>query len=152
MITWFSDDIVTIKFNRVPRTETLNATGNSTPEEIKDINKKPYLLLHELEVTVIYGEKTYKFIIEKHYRWNGANIPFGLWNLIGSPSDNRFRIPSMVHDYLTENHSVINHDRLLSSVIFERLLRVAGVNKLKRKLMFLAVDNYQKLFCNWKKN
>lgn len=151
MITWYSDDIVTIQFSRMPRTETLNATGNSTPEEIKDINKKPYLLLHEIEVVIIYKNTTYKFSVEKHYRWNGANIPFGLWNLIGSPSDNRFRIPSMIHDKLCENHEFINHDRLLSSIIFERLLKVAGVNKLKRQVMYLAVDNYQKLFCNWKK-
>ena len=75
MITWYADEIVTIQFSRMPRTETLNATPNSTPEEIKDINKKPYLLLHEIEVTVKYGNKTYIFPVEKHYRWNGANIP-----------------------------------------------------------------------------
>ena len=37
MITWYADEIVTIQFSRMPRTETLNATPNSTPEEIKDI-------------------------------------------------------------------------------------------------------------------
>ena len=150
MITWYADEIVTIQFSRMPRTETLNATPNSTPEEIKDINKKPYLLLHEIEVTVKYGDKTYIFPVEKHYRWNGANIPFGLWNLIGSPSDNRVRIPSMIHDKLCENHDFIGYDRYLSSIIFERLLRVAGVNKIKRRVMFLAVDNFQK-FCGWDK-
>lgn len=149
MITWYADDIVTIQFSRMPRTETLNATPYSTPEEIDDINKKPYLLLHEIEVVILYKNKTYKFSVEKHYRWNGANIPFGLWNLIGSPSDNRFRIPSMLHDKLCENHDFIGYDRLLSSIIFERLLRVAGVNKIKRQVMFLAVDNFQRIFRNW---
>lgn len=151
MITWFSDEIVTIKFNRMPRTETLNATPYSTQKEIDNINKKPYLLLHELCVEILYKGKTYNFVVEKHYRWNGANVPFGLWNLIGAPSDNRFRIPSMIHDKLCENHNFIGNDRLLSSIIFERLLRVAGVNSIKRKLMFTAVDNWQKLFCGWEK-
>ena len=151
MITWWTDEVVTIQFSRMPRTETLNARPDSTPEEIEDINKKPYLLLHEIEVTITYGDKTYKFPVEKQYRWNGANIPFGLWNLIGSPSDNRFRIPSMIHDKLCENHHFIGHDRYLSSIIFERLLRVAGVNKIKRRLMFLAVDNFQR-FCGWNKS
>lgn len=151
MITWYTDDIITIQFSRIPRTETLNATPNSTPEEIKDIDKKPYLLLHEIEVIVLYQDKIYKFSVEKHYRWNGANIPFGLWNLIGSPSDNRFRIPSMLHDFICEHHGVIDNERYLSSIIFERLLRVAGVNKIKRKLMFWAVDNWQKVFCKWNK-
>lgn len=152
MITWYEDEIVRIQFSRMPRTETLNATPNSTPEEIKDINKKPYLLLYEIEVAVDYKEKGthYIFPIEQYYRWNGANIPFGLWNLIGSPSDNRFRIPSMIHDKLCENHDFIGYDRYLSSLIFERLLRVAGVNPIKRKVMFLAVDNFQR-FCGWNK-
>lgn len=150
MITWFSDDVVTIKFSRMPRTETLNATPYSTPEEVEDINKKPYFLLHSVDVEVLYEDKTYNFTVEERYRWNGANVPFGLWHLIGSPSDNRFRIPSMIHDKLCENHHFIGHDRKLSSIIFERLLQVAGVNKFKRKLMFLAVDNFQR-FCGWNK-
>lgn len=149
MITWYSDEIVTIKFDRMPRTETLNATPYSTKEEIDDINKKPYLLLYGIDVQIEYQNKIYKFHIKTHYRWNGANIPFGLWNLIGSPSDNRFRIPSMLHDFVCENHDVIGYERYLSSIIFERLLRVAGVNNIKRKLMFLAVDNFQKIFRNW---
>lgn len=150
MITWYSDEEVTIKFNRIPRTETLNALPTSSKEEIKNINKKPYFLLSELNIEIFHNGQHYSFSIPKMYRWNGANVPFGLWHLIGSPSDNRFRIPSMVHDFLCENHNVINNDRYLSSVIFERLLRVAGVNALKRKLMFLAVDNFQK-FCGWNK-
>lgn len=151
MITWYTDDIITIKFSRMPRTETLNATGYSTPEEIKDINNKPYLLLYAIDVEVYYKNKVYKFTIPKHYRWNGANVPWGLWNIIGSPSDNRFRIPSLCHDFCCENHSIVGHDRYLSSLVFERLLKVAGVNKLKRKVMFIAVDNFQKLFCGWNK-
>ena len=127
------------------------ALPQKAPEEIKDINKKPYLLLYGIDVLVEYEGQKYEFSIETHYRWNGANIPFGLWNIIGSPSDNRYRIPSMVHDKLCENHDFVNHNRYLSSLIFERLLKVAGVNKIKRKVMFIAVDNYQKLFCGWNK-
>ena len=56
----------------------------------------------------------------------------------------------MIHDKLCENHDFIGNDRYLSSLIFERLLRVAGVNKLKRRVMFLAVDNFQR-FCGWNK-
>ena len=78
MITWYEDEIIKIQFSRMPRTETLNATGYSTPEEIKDINKKPYLLLYGIDVLVEYEGQKYEFSIETHYRWNGANIPFGL--------------------------------------------------------------------------
>lgn len=151
MITWYSDDEIAILFDKVPNVTMRYVTPFTTEEEKKEINKKPFINLSELKVIIKdeIEQEAYEFIIEKDYTWNGANIPRIFWRLMGSMTDNRFLIPSMIHDKLCENHDLINDNRYLSTIIFERLLYVSKVNPFSRWLMKHSVDNYQKICGDW---
>lgn len=151
MITWYSDDEIGILFDKAPNVTMRYVTPFTTEEEKKEINKKPFINLSELEVIIQdkAEQKTYKFIIPKDYTWNGANIPRVFWRLMGSMTDNRFLIPSLLHDTLCENHDYIDDDRYFSTIIFERLLYVSKVNPFSRWLMKHSVDNYQKICGKW---
>ena len=151
MITWYSDDEIEILFDKVPNVTMRYVTPFTTEEEKKEINKKPFINLSELKVILqdkIEQEK-YEFVIPKDYTWNGANIPRVFWRLIGSMTDNRFLIPSLLHDTLCENHDYIDDDRYFSTIVFERLLYVSKVNPFSRWLMKHSVDNYQKICGKW---
>lgn len=112
---------------------------------------KPFLLENDLEVLLedYTKEQSYFFVIKKGYCWDGATIPRFFWRLVGSKSDPRFLVPSLIHDVLCENHHYVNHDRYFTDSIFERLLYVSGVNAFTRWMMFHSVDNFQK-FCDWR--
>lgn len=151
MITWYSDDEITILFDKVPNVTMRYVTPFTTEEEKKDINKKPFVNLSELKVVIkdMIEQETYEFLIEKDYPWNGASIPRMFWRITGSSTDNRFLIASMIHDKLCENHDLIDNNRYLSTVVFERLLYVSKVNPFLRWLMKHSVDNYQKIIGGW---
>lgn len=149
-LIWYEDDEIAIIFDKMPNVTMRYVAPFSSKEEKEKINKKPFICLEELKVTLIdkIEQETYKFIIPKDYCWNGANIPRVFWRLMGSMTDNRFLIPSLIHDTLCENHDYINNDRYFSTIVFERLLYVSKVNAFSRWLMKHSVDNFQK-FCNW---
>lgn len=151
MITWYSDEEIGILFDKVPNVTMRYVTPFTTEEEKKEINKKPFINLSELKVILQdkIEQETYEFIIPKDYTWNGANIPRVFWRLIGSMTDNRFLIPSLLHDTLCENHNYVDDDRYFSTIIFERLLYVSKVNPFSRWLMKHSVDNYQKICGKW---
>lgn len=151
MITWYSDEEISILFDKVPNVTMRYVTPFTTEEEKKDINKKPFINLSELKIIIQdkIEQENYEIIIEKDYTWNGANIPRIFWRLMGSMTDNRFLIPSMIHDKLCENHDLIDDNRYLSTIIFERLLYVSKVNPFSRWLMKHSVDNYQKICGKW---
>lgn len=150
MITWYNDEEITIIFDKTPNVTIRYIAPFSTEEEKEEIKKKPFINLSELRV--ILKDKntqcTYEFSIPKDYAWDGASIPRVFWRLIGSKTDNRFLIPSMIHDVLCENHDYIDDDRYFSTIVFERLLYVSEVNAFNRWMIKHSVDNFQK-FCGW---
>ena len=150
MIEWYEDEEIGIFFDRAPKVTIRYATPASSKEEIKAINKKPFINLEDLEVLLIdyiTGEE-YKFEIFEGYTWDGASIPRLFWRLIGTKKDARFFIPSMIHDVLCENHDYVQSDRYFATMVFERLLYVSKVNPLARWTIKHSVDNFQK-FCGW---
>ena len=151
MITWYSDEEISILFDKVPNVTMRYVTPFTTDEEKKEINKKPFINLSDLKIIIQdkIEQENYEIIIEKDYTWNGANIPRIFWRLMGSMTVNRFLIPSMIHDKLCENHDLIDDNRYLSTIIFERLLYVSKVNPFSRWLMKHSVDNYQKICGKW---
>ena len=150
-ITWYSDDEIAILFDKVPNVTMRYVTPFTTEEEKKEINKKPFINLTELKVILQnkIEQETYEFVIPAGYTWDGASINKLFWRLIGSKTDQRFLIPSLIHDVLCENHDYIDDNRYFSTIVFERLLFVSKVNPFSRWLMKHSVDNYQKICGNW---
>lgn len=150
MIKWYCDDEIEILFDKIPNVTMRYVTPFTTEDEKKEISKKPFINLAELRV--ILKDKiefeAYEFVIPKDYTWDGASIPRIFWKLIGSKTDNRFLIPSLIHDVLCENHGYIDDDRYFSTLVFERLLYVSKVNPISRWMIKHSVDNFQK-FCEW---
>ena len=125
---------------------------NISKEKVKSILKKPFYLSKKLDIEIKYKNSDYFFTIPAGYDWNGANVPPCFWLLIGQQKEPRFKLPSCVHDYICENKNVINHNRYLSSLVFEALCEYFGrFNKVKRWAMFHSVDNFQKIQKGWKK-
>lgn len=116
-------------------------------KEVKKAKKRPFITIADIPIRIEWKKSIYEFVIPKGYTWNGANVPPFAWLLIGQRTDPRFKFASCVHDYLCENHKLINHDRYLSTLIFETLCEQFGrFNDFKRWLMFHSVDNFQKMF------
>lgn len=151
MIKWYADSDVAIFFSEKPDLTVRFPEPGMSANQVKDINKKPFLNKKEIEIILfdLKISKRYKFTAKKNYTWDGASIPTLFWRIIGSKSDNRFLIPSLVHDLLCENHCFVNNDRYFADKVFERLLYVSGVPAFKRWLMFHSVDNFQK-FQGWR--
>jgi hypothetical protein len=150
MIEWYADDEIKIIFDKVPELNVQFVMPWMTEEQVKEINKKPFICEEELRVIIVdeIEQEQYEFLIPKGYTWDGATIPRMFWRLIGSKSDNRFLVPSLIHDVLCENHDYIDNQRYLSTIIFERLLYVSKVNAFNRWMIKHSVDNFQK-FCGW---
>lgn len=120
-------------------------------KELKKALDKPFFTNRDLKITVNFEGKTHNFTIEKGYDWNGANVPFFCWVLIGQQKEPRFKLASCIHDYLCEYKEVIENNRYLSTLIFETLCEYFGrFNNVKRWAMFHSVDNFQKLQRGWK--
>lgn len=153
MIKWYGDEEIGIFFDILPRVGVRYVLPTMTKTERESVERYPFINKKELKVALLDRKKSkkYTFTIQKGYCWDGASIPRIFWRLIGSKTDNKFLIPSLLHDVLCENHSYVNNDRYFADKVFERLLRVSEVSAFNRWLMFHSVDNYQK-FCGWGKN
>lgn len=151
MINWYCDDEIAILFDKAPNVTMRYVTPFTTEKEKKEINKKPFINLSELKVVLKDKilQESYEFVIPKDYTWDGATIPRMFWRLIGSKTDNRFLVPSLIHDVLCENHDYIDDDRYFSTLVFERLLYVSKVNAFSRWMMKHSVDNAQKIIGKW---
>lgn len=153
MIKWYGDEDIGIFFDILPRVGVRYILPTMTKIERESVEQYPFINKKELKVALLDRKKSkkYTFTIQKGYCWDGASIPRIFWRLIGSKTDNKFLIPSLIHDVLCENHSYVNNDRYFADKVFERLLRISEVPAFNRWLMFHSVDNYQK-FCGWGKN
>lgn len=149
-ICWYKDDEVGIFFDKIPDLKIRYATPFLSKLDVKKINSKPFINNNDIWVSLMdcSSDVVYEFLIKKDYVWDGASIPRFFWRLIGPKTDNRFLVPSLIHDVLCENHNYIDDDRYFSTIVFERLLYVSKVNPLSRWLIKHSVDNFQK-FCGW---
>lgn len=148
MVKWYEDKNLTIEFDKIPHVGVRYALPSMTSKEKQSIAKYPFINKQNLNVHIVYENFHYNFTIPKDYCWDGATIPRLFWRLIGSKTDSKFLIPSMIHDVLCENHDYVENNRYLADKIFERLLYVSEVPAFNRWLMFHSVEGYQK-FCGW---
>jgi len=151
-IMWYQDKELAIGFNHKPHTNMLEPLPGMSAEEVKLIEKYPFINYSNLDVKLFNHKKnkSYSFTIPKKFRWDGATIAPVFWLLIGTKTDPRFKIPSMIHDFMCNNKDVVNFDRNFSSKVFRSLLIVSKVSKIKAQTMYIAVDNFQKFRKGWK--
>ena len=152
-ITYYKDDSLAILFSENPHVDFRYPCPGDTERQKKDKLSKPFINLSQLAVSIYYIHKgityDYHFDIPADYTWDGATIPRIFWRLIGSKTDPRFMIASMVHDVLCENHNYIDNNRYLSTIILERLCYVGGTGCFTRWMMKHSVDNFQKFGGHW---
>ncbi len=118
-----------------------------TKEELAKALEKPFVVLCNIAIWIEYKGVTHCFVIPRGYDWNGANVPWFCWLLIGQQKEPRFKLASCVHDYMCEHHDVVGNDRYLSTLVFDTLCEYFGrFNALKRWIMKHSVDNFQKVF------
>ena len=152
-ICWFCDDEIEIYLDRLPNLSIRYPKPNDSLVLVQEINKKPFINLSDLNVLLLdkINDNQYDFLIKRDYVWDGASIPKIFWKYIGAKTDNKFLIPSLIHDVLCENHDYINSDRYFSSCVFDCLLQVSKVKPFNRWIIKHCVDNYQKVFGKWEK-
>ena len=148
MIEWYNDNELTILFSNILEIEVRYIQPDIDKIKKEIIEKLPFENKKDLKVVLVdkIVLDEYEFTIKKGYCWDGATIPKIFWQLIGAKTDPKFLIPSLIHDYLCENHDCINNDRYFSTIVFERLLYVSKVNPISRWLIKHTVDNFQKFF------
>lgn len=73
--------------------------------------------------------------ITEGFEWNGASIPKIFWFVIGKPTNEKFAMASLFHDYLY----MMRADRCLADNLFRELLDDAKVNGRRVAAMFWAV-------------
>ena len=152
-IEWYSNKNYRIAFSDIPDIRNKQINKLVMPkDEIENAKKKPLFLANDLDIYLedINKKKIYTFKILKGYDYDGASIARFLWRIIGSKENIEYKVASLIHDILCENHYLVDNDRYFADKIFETLLEVADVGKFRRWLMFHTVDNYQK-FCGWKR-
>ena len=120
-------------------------------EEIEDIKHNPYLNKRNITYFIRYKGELYTIFIRKGYVWDGATIPFGFRWILGGKGNPAFLVASCVHDKICENKHLVDYNRKLSSIIFRELLLACGCPRLKAKIMYMAVNNYQSLIKGWQK-
>lgn len=150
MINWYEDDELAIFFNHKPNTHMLDPLPSMSQAEKDLIEIYPFINCTTLKVN-IYDKltpKMYSFTIPKLFRYDGATIPRLLWWIVGSKTNPKFRNPALIHDYMCNNKYCVDFRRNFSSRVFKAMLEVAGVRKLRRNLMYFAVDLWQR-FCGW---
>lgn len=153
-ITWQDDEFCRVGFSDIPIIQDKNINKKvMSDEEIKKAKKKPFFVLHKVDVCIIdkRKDKAYTFTIKAGYDYDGASIPRLCWRIVGSKESIEFKIAALIHDILCENHHYVNYDRYFADRVFEKLLEVGDVGAFRRWLMFHSVDNYQK-FCGWNKD
>ncbi len=152
-IEWYKDDCYGIFFSDIPDVDNKIINKNAmTKSEIKKAKKKPLLCKNNVDVLLFDYEnkKEYPFTIKQGYDYDGATIPKIFWKCIGSKEDIRFKIASLLHDFLCENHYFVDNDRYFADKIFERCLYVSDTCSFVRWLMFHSVDNFQKIAGGWR--
>ena len=150
MISWYCNKKVKIFFDDTPRIGIRYILPSTEKELKKSIKKYPFINKKILKVLLsdLIKNKRYKFEIPKYYCFDGASVPRFFWRVIGSNTDNKFLIAALIHDYLCENHHLINNDRKFSTQVFNALLEASEVHPIKRFCMKNSVDFYQR-FCDW---
>ena len=150
-VKWYEDKELAIFFNHKPNTHMLEPMPSMTQGEKDLIEIYPFINCTSLRVALFdrVKNKVHKFTIPKSFRWDGGTIPRLFWFIIGSPTNPKFRTPSLLHDYMCNNKYCVDFDRAFSTKVFKACLKVAGVGFLRREIMCFFVDLWQCTRSGW---
>ena len=130
-----------------PHIHTRAVLFNDSDDVIKEKNKKQFVTCVNSTLTVIFADDTItNLFVNKGYVFDGATIPFGI-----GKGNMKLQIPALFHDVMCDTKAVVNYDRNMASRIFKACLVTCGVNKYIAHFMYLAVEAYQIIFCDWNK-
>ena len=106
------------------------------------LNDNPFEVAKSFEFYSTDYQQTIK--IPKGYRSDFGSVPRSLWPLF--PPVGRYSKATVVHDWMIDNMD--NHDFSIHQVnkIFREAMKVLGVGKVKRNIMFAGVNIYWRLF------
>ena len=137
-----------LKLSNNPHIHVRSVLLNENRDKIKEKNKKQFITCNSASLTVFFDDDT-KLVLyaPKGYKFDGATIPFNI-----GKGNMKLIIPALFHDIICDNKNFVKYDRNLASRIFKATLISCGVNKFTAQMMYIAVETYQKLFCNWRKN
>ena len=112
--------------------------------DVEDKNKKQFITTKDTYLIITFTDYTTLILFANSgFKFDGATIPFNI-----GKGDMRLLIPTLFHDIMCNSKEVVDYNRNLSSLIFRELLIECGVNKIQAQMMYLAVDNWQRL-CRW---
>jgi len=86
-----------------------------------------------------------QFFVDAGFTTDGASVPRFLWHVL--PPFGRYLKAAVIHDHLYVTREVSRKD---ADGIFRRMMREAGVNKVKRYTMWAAVRLFG--WTVWRKN
>jgi len=114
---------------------------------IKNKNKKQFITCKNSMLIVQFTDgSTVKLFAPKGTIFDGATIPFNI-----GKGNMKLLIPALFHDIMCDDKSLIDYNRQIADEIFREALIKCKVNKALANFMFLQVELYQMLFCDWRK-
>ena len=138
--------IVNIELSNDPEIHCRSVLFFDDKGVIKKKNKKQFITTQESTLQITFSDNTIlNLYAPAFYTFDGATIPFGI-----GKGDMRLQIPALFHDIMCDEKYWTNYDRKLTNTIFKECLIKCGVNRVIAEWMFLHVEIYQKLFCNWR--
>ena len=129
-----------------PDVDIREVETDDTKEIIADKKRYPFLAQKIAVLHVFYGVDKYILHNPQNYKYDGATIPLGLGK--GNP---KYLTPSLFHDLMCQDKSIIGYNRYLSSLILFKLLLMHHVFAPWAFIMFLCVDVYQRTQRGWKR-
>ena len=135
-----------IEVSNDPKIITNTILPSDDKNTIKKKNQKQFMTTDEAMLWVEFDDGSFFGLnAPMFYSFDGATIPFGI-----GKGDMKLLIPALYHDIMCEHKEYVNYDRALASDIFKELLIYNHVNKITANTMYVFVEMFQKLFCDWK--
>ena len=113
---------------------------------IKEKNRKQFVTTKESSLQITFDDGSILTLFAPaNFTFDGATIPLGI-----GKGNMKLQIPALFHDIMCNEKFWTNYDRKLADTIFKECLIKCGVNRVIAEWMFLHVEIYQKLFCDWR--
>ena len=114
--------------------------------------QKPFYLLSPVIVIVSYAVTKRKYLkIQEDFTSDGCTLWRIFWLILDCPHKPEYLPASIIHDWVLEHPEIVNYNRKFSSQIFKTVLLKTGVNPVKAKMMYLAVEFWQSFTNIWRK-